>query len=203
MIQMQHKGEEPNEVSFPDMHENTLHSDVVPSLLGERPELLIALFPTMHAVKHFRRFPAYVEEVQRGFTRGRIEARCPSKTKRDRLKRNYLLKSTVQMMPGDMDWTKVNPFQGERKIDGRWDEADYKIVCQVANGSSLYEKQDSSGKWKVPHHNRFFLVATPHGAFMALCQNEHANVDPTTCSAPVEFTLKECDIDLLRNNMEE
>ena len=73
-------------------------------------------------------------------------------------------------MPGDVDWTKVNPFQGERKIDGRWDEADYEIACQVANGSSSYEKQDSSGKLKVPHHNRFFLVATPHGASTALCQ---------------------------------
>ena len=64
-------------------------------------------------------------------------------------------------MPGDVDWTKVNPFQGERKIDGRWDEADYDIACQVADGSSSYEKQDSSGKLKVPHCNRFFLVATP------------------------------------------
>ena len=106
-------------------------------------------------------------------------------------------------MPGDMDWTKVNPFQGERKIDGWSDEVDYEIACQVANGSSPYEKQDSSSKLKVPHHNRFFLVATPHSAFTALCQNEYAKVDPTTRSAPAEFTLKECDIDLLRNNREE
>ena len=46
-------------------------------------------------------------------------------------------------MLGDVDWTKVNPFQGERKIDGRWDEADYEIACQVTNGLSLYERQDS------------------------------------------------------------
>ena len=102
-----------------------------------------------------------------------------------------------------MDRTKANPFQGKRKIDGRWDEADYEIVRQVANGSSSYEKQDSSGKLKVPHHKRFFLVATPHGASTALCQNEYANVNPTTCSAPAEFTLKECDMDLLRNKREE
>ena len=94
---------------------------------------------------------------------------------------------------------KVNPFQGKRKIDGRWDEADYEIACQVANGSSSYEKQDSSGKLKVPHRNRFFLVATPDGASTALCQNEYANVDPTSRSAPAEFTLKECDMDLPRN----
>ena len=51
---MQHEGEESNEVSFPDVQENTLHSDAVPSLLGERSELLIALFPMVHANTHFR-----------------------------------------------------------------------------------------------------------------------------------------------------
>ena len=103
-----------------------------------------------------------------------------------------------------MDLTKVNPFQGERKIDSRWDEANYEIARQVANGSSSYEKQDSSGgKMKASHRNRFFLVATLYGASTALCQNEYADVDPTTRSAPAESTLKECDIDLLRDNMEE
>ena len=58
----------------------------------------------------------------------------------------------------------------------RWDEADYEIVLQVANGLSLYEKQDSSGKLKAPHCNRFFLVATPDGASTALCQNEYAHM---------------------------
>ena len=106
-------------------------------------------------------------------------------------------------MLGDVDWTKVNPFQGERKVDGRWDEVDYEIACQVTNGSPLYEMKDSSGKMKASHHNRFFLVATPQGASTALCQNKYANVDPTTRSALAEFTPLECDIDLLRNNVEE
>ena len=193
---------EVKEVSIPDAHKNTLRSDAVPSLLRERPKL-IALFSIMRAITLFRRFPAYVEEVRNGFTRGHLEALRPSKTKRDRLKRNYLLKSTVQLMPGDVDLTKVNPFQEERKIDSQWDEANYEIARQVANGSSSYEKQDSSGKMKASHRNRFFLVATLYGAPMALCQNEYADVDPTTHSAPAESTLKECDIDLLRDNMEE
>ena len=83
------------------------------------------------------------------------------------------------------------------------DEVDYEIACQVANGSPSYETKDSSGKMKASHHNRFFLVATPHGASTALCQNKYTNVDPTTRSALVEFTPLECDIDLLRNNVEE
>ena len=49
-------------------------------------------------------------------------------------------------MLGDVDWTKVNPFQGERKIDDRWDEVDYEIACQVPNGSPSYEMKDLSGK---------------------------------------------------------
>ena len=56
---------------------------------------------------------------------------------------------------------------------------------------------------KASHRNRFFLVATLYGASTALCKNEYADVDPTTRSAPAESTLKECDIDLLRDNMEE
>ena len=106
-------------------------------------------------------------------------------------------------MPGDVCWTKVNPFQGERKIDSWWDEVDYEITRQVTNGLSSYEMKDSNGKMKVPYRNRFFLVATPHGESTALCQNEYATVNLTTRSALAESTSKECDIDLPRNNVEE
>ena len=57
-----------------------------------------------------------------------IKARHPSKIKREHT-RNKLFTTTVQLVPGDVDRTKVNPFQGKRKIDGQWDEADYKIAC--------------------------------------------------------------------------
>ena len=106
-------------------------------------------------------------------------------------------------MTRDVDWTKVSPFQGERRIDGRWDKVDYETACQVANGSPLYETKDSSSNKKAPHHNRFFLVATPQGASTALCQNECANVNPTTHSGLAVSTPLECDIDLPRNNVEE
>ena len=158
----------------------------------------------MHANTHFRQVPAYVEEVQKGFKRGHIEAQCPSQNERDRPRRNYdIFTSTVQLMPGDVDWTKANKFQGKRKMDSQWDEVEYEIARQVANGSPSHETRDSSGKVKAPHHTRFFPVATPQGASTALCQNEYANVDPTTRSALPEFTPLECDIDLPRNIVEE
>ena len=60
----------------------------------------------------------------------------PFKNERDRPRRNYdIFTSTVQLMPGDVDWTKANAFQGKGKIDYRWDEVEYEIACQVANGS--------------------------------------------------------------------
>ena len=49
-------------------------------------------------------------------------------------------------MLGDVDWTKVNMLQGKRKIECQWDEVDYEIARQVANGSPLYETKNSSVK---------------------------------------------------------
>ena len=164
----------------------------------------IALFPMVRACTIFRRVLAYVMEVRRGLNKGCIEAHCSSNNRRDKTTRNFnLSKSTVQLILGDMCWTKVNPFQGERKIDSRWDKEDYEIACQVTNGSSSYETKGSSGRVKAPHRNRFFQVATLHGVSTALCQNECANVDLTTRSALMESTPLECDIDLPRNNVEE
>ena len=151
---MQREGkEEFKEVSFPDMYYSTLRGDSVPSLtwlyigtesvvtgcllhyllLWEQPKLLIALFPMMHVNTHFRQVPAYVEEVWSGFKRGCIEARCPSKYKRDRTRRSYdLFKSTVQVMPGDVDWTNVNALQGKGKIECWWNEVDYEVLHLVS-----------------------------------------------------------------------
>ena len=152
----------------------------------------------------FRRVLAYVMEVWRGLNIGRNGAHCLSNNRRDKTTSNFnLSKSTVQLILGDTCWMKVNPFQGERKIEGRWDKEDYEIVRQVTNGPSLYETKHSSGRVKVSHQNRFFQVATLRGVSTALCHNECTNVDLTTRSALTESTPLECNIDLLRNNVEE
>ena len=169
----------------------------------ESPEP-IALFPMVRASMLFRRVLAYVMEVRRGLNRGCIEAHCSSNNRRDKTTRNYNIPtSTVRLIPGDACWTEVNPLRGEREIESRWDEEDYEITRQVANGLSLYETKRSSGRVKAPHRDGFFRVATPQGVSTALCQNEYANADLTTHSALTESTPLECDIDLPRNNMEE
>ena len=169
----------------------------------ESPEP-IALFPMVRASILFRRVLAYVMEVRRGLNRGRIEAHCSSNNRRDTTTINYNPHfSTVQLIPGDACWTEVNPFQGQRKIGCRWDEEDYEIMSQVANGPSSYETERLSGRVKAPHQDGFFRVATPRGASTALCQNEYANANLTTRSALTEPTPSECDIDLPRNNLEE
>ena len=149
----------------------------------------MALFPMVRACTLFRQVLAYVMEARSGLNTGCTEAHCPSNNRRDKTTRNYnLFKSTVQLIPGDACWMKVNPFQGERKIDGRWDKEDYEIACQVANGSSSYETKGLGGRVKAPHRNRFFQVATLRGVSTALCHNECTNVDLTTHSALMEST---------------
>ena len=162
------------EALCPDESEGALHSNVEHGLtrpyngtklavMGcsphyplpwERPELLIDFFPMTHPNVHFRGVPAYIEEVQEGFKRGCIDVQCPSQNEWDKPRGNYdILTSTVQLIPGDMEETKADKLQGKGKMDGRWDEVDYEIARQVANGSPSYEKKDSSGKRKAPHCN--------------------------------------------------
>ena len=87
----------------------------------ESPEP-IALFPMVRASTLFRRVLAYVMEVRRGLNRGCIEAHCSSNNRRDKTTSNYNIPtSTVQLIPGDVCWTEVNPFsrrKGDRKSMG-------------------------------------------------------------------------------------
>ena len=122
----------------------------------ESPEP-IALFPMVRASMLFRQVLAYVMEVRRGLNRGRIEAHCSSNNRRDKTTSNYNIPtSTVQLILGDACWTEVNPFRGKREIESQWDEEDYEITRQVANGPSSYETKCSSGRVKAPHRDGFF-----------------------------------------------
>ena len=148
--------------------------------------------------------PAYVEEVQKHFKEGHTEALHQSNNEADRQKRNYdKFTSTDQLMLGDVVWTKADTFQGKRKMEDWWNEVEYKIVRQVANGVPSYETKDASGNVKIVYCNKLFLVATPQGAPTALCQSKDMNINLTTHSALMELTPLECDIDLLRNTVEE
>ena len=92
-------------------------------------------------------------------------------------------------MPGDVDWTKANVFQGKRKVDCQWDEVEYETVHQVADGLPSYETTDLSGKEKVPHRIRPFRVAIPQGLSTALFQSIYANINPITHVLPLRNSL--------------
>ena len=61
--------------------------------------------------------------------------------------------STVQLMPGDVVLMKLDAFQGERKVRGRWSEVEYVVVCQITDDVPTYEVRDCSRNIKVTHHN--------------------------------------------------
>ena len=118
----------------------------------KEPPEPIALFPMVRACTLFRRVLAYVMEVWRGLNRGCIEAHCSSNNRRDKTTSNFnISKSTVQLIPGDACWMEVNQFRGEREIESQWDEEDYEITRQVANGLSSYETKRLSGREKALH----------------------------------------------------
>ena len=179
--------------------------DVTPIISREESRLnQLPFSPWCCASILFRRVLAYVMEVRRGLNRGRIKAHCSSNNRRDKTTSNYNLPfSTVQLILGDTCWMEANPFQGEREIGGRWDEEDYEIMIQVANGPSSYETKRSSGRVKVPHRDGFFRVATPEVYPQPCVKTSMPTPDLTTRSALMESTPLECDIDLLRNNLEE
>ena len=97
---------------------------------------------------------------------------------------------------------KADMFQGKRKVKDQWSEVEYEVICQVANGVPSYEIKDSSSNVKTTHHNRLFLLATPRGEVIPLCESEDADTSMSTQSALVELTPLECEDDLLKDYME-
>ena len=100
--------------------------------------------------------------MQKCLKEAHTEAQHQPNKEADRQNGNYdKFTSTVQLMLGDMGFTKADMFQGKMRIEDWWNEVEYEIVCQVANGVPLYEIGDMSSNVKMAHHNRLFLVAIP------------------------------------------
>ena len=45
----------------------------------------------------------------------------------------------MQLMPGNIVLMKLDVLQGKRKVKDRWSEAEYVVVCQVADDVPTYE----------------------------------------------------------------
>ena len=106
--------------------------------------------------------PAHVTEVQRHFKEAYTEAHLQTNCKTEKQKRYYdQATSTAQLVPGNVVLMKNGTYQGKWKVNDRWSETEYVVVCQVTDGVPAYEVKDEVGNIKTIHHNRLFLVATP------------------------------------------
>ena len=106
-----------------------------------------------------------LEEVRKCFKEAYTEAHLQTSSEADQQKWYYdKVTSTVQLMPGDIVLMKLDAFQGKRKAKDRWSEAEYVVICQVANDIPAYEVRDDGGNVKVTHCNRLFLVSAKEDA---------------------------------------
>ena len=82
----------------------------------------------------------YIEEVRRHFKEAYAEVHLQTNSKVDRQKWCYdRVTGTMQLMPGDLVLMKLDAFQGKRKVKDRWSEAEYVVVCQVADVVPMYK----------------------------------------------------------------
>ena len=117
-------------------------------------------FPTKGTYVCSCHIPVYVEEVRKHFKEAYTKAHLQTNSEARWQKQYYDRDtSTMQLMPGDVILMKLDAFQGKRKVKDRWNEVEYVVICEVANGVPTYEVKDDGGNIKVAHRNRLFLVA--------------------------------------------
>ena len=84
--------------------------------------------------------PAYAEEVKKHFKEAYAEAHLQTNSEGDRQKQYCdRVTSTMQLMPGDVVFMKLDAFQGNRKVKDQWSEAEYVVVHQVTDDVPAYK----------------------------------------------------------------
>ena len=153
-------------------------------------------FLTVSAYECSHHMPAYVTEVQRCFKEAYTEAHLQTNCEAEKQKCYYdRATSMVQLVPGDVVLMKNNAYQGKWKVKDRWSEAEYVVVCQVADGVPAYEVKDEVGNIKTVHRNWLFLVATPKEAVMALGAGMSTSEENVVRSTRAEHTSLEIEND--------
>ena len=110
-------------------------------MFGRCPHLLVDFyFSTMNSHLHSHDVPAYIEEVRKCFKEAYAEVHLQTNSEVDWQKWYYdRATSTMQLMPGDIVLMKLDAFQGKRKVKDWWSEAEYVVVCKVADDVPTYE----------------------------------------------------------------
>ena len=83
---------------------------------------------------------------------------------------------------------KNDVYQGKWKVKDQWNETEYVVVHQVADGVPAYEVKDEAGNIKTIHCNRLFLVAIPMEAVTPLGAGTSISKENIVQSTLVEHT---------------
>ena len=67
--------------------------------------------------------------------------------------------NSIQLRPGDRVLAKVAPTRLNSKLKNRWEEQPYEVLEQIGADAPVYRiKREDSGKVRVLHRNRLFLL---------------------------------------------
>ena len=65
-------------------------------------------------------------------------------------------------------WLKLYALQREEEVKDRWDDVQYRLICQIVTDVPAYEMCDKGGDIKVIHQCGLFLVAPGSGDVASL-----------------------------------
>ena len=160
-------------------------------MFGRHPHLPVDYyFPTVSMFECSCHVPAYVTDVRRCFKEAYAEAHLQMNCEAAKQKWYYnQVTSTMKLVPGDVALMKNDAYQGKQKVNVRWSETEYVVVCQVTDGIPASEVKDEAGNVKTIHCNQLFLVATPMEAVTPLGTDVSVSEENIARSTLAEHTL--------------
>ena len=133
-----------------------------------------------------RSVDVYIASVRDRLRSTLWEAQALSTTKACQQKWYYDRKiGAVNLKPGDLVLVKADAWKGKRKIEDRWEEDIWEVVCQITADIPSY-KVTNQHRWSQVLHQNWLLVASEVG--IPLCMGSHHTWDRCTSPTPCKIT---------------
>ena len=125
----------------------------------------------------------YVADLHEQLFKAFSEAQEQSASEAERQRWQYDCKANaISQEPGYLVLAKADTYKGRKKVKDWWEEEQYKVECQIAEGipSNLMINQQTGCSW-VLHKNWLFLITHVMGAL--LCSGVWA--EQTRCTTTI------------------